>query len=667
MSVLQVSGQRDTLISYSLDSVLISAGRLETPYMSLPASATTVDLRKSINFISHTDLSEAVKDVPGLFTLNGQNYAQDLRISLRGFGARSAFGIRGIKLVVDGIPETTPDGQGQLDNISVSDIALIEVLHGTSGAQYGNAAGGVIEISTLDIPPNNASTASIRVGSYGLQQYRLGTAQHLGKSILQISGNHHRSSGYRNQSGLVQTNILTRLTHQWGTSNLVWQASYLNSPKAEDPGGINLADATANTESARDRNISFNAGEEITHWKSSLSFKSNFSNTLSLVTNAFYSGRAFDGRLPFSNGGAIDLDRKYGGVMSQLNYLNTGTHSVHKMSIGIEVLSQRDNRDRYVNNDGTRGVLTLSQLEKFDNFGFYFIDQWSNNLWTVRGSLRYDDNKIGVDDNFLIDGDDSGDRKLSNFNYSAAVNYRISDRNAAFINYSTSFETPALSELSSNPDGGGGFNNLLEPMKARTIEVGARGGSNEEIRYSISLFRIRSEDELIPFELNDFPGRTFFRNAGSTKRTGVEAGLTYAGIKKIELQSSYAYSNFKFDEYNVDGQDLANNPIPGIPQHALSTSLSYLSNRLTFKLSSQYFSRITVKDAGDVSVDPYHIVNFRAGTELQSGRVVYTPFVAINNLFSTAYFDNLRLNAFGGRFYEPAATINWQMGLSVVF
>ncbi len=658
-------GQTDSIVTTELDSIMIVAGRMDVPYLTVPAAITSIDLNERINYTSHTDLGEVVSQVPGLFALNGQNYAQDLRISLRGFGARSAFGIRGIKLVVDGIPETTPDGQGQLDNVSVGDITSIQVLQGTNGSQYGNASGGVIEIMT-DVD-RDFSHASIRMGSYGLQQYRLGTNQSFDGMKVQFSGTHQSSNGFRDHSQLRQTNLLGKLSKSWNNQSLAIRASLLSSPMAQDPGGINIDQAASNPRSARDRNISFDAGEEITHWKTSVKYDNQLNKNLGLSATTFYSGRSFDGRLPFGNGGAIDLNRKYGGLMLQLQQKAVKSNFVERGTYGIDILSQRDSRDRFVNIDGQRGDITLSQLEKFDNIGFYIIRQLSYKKWTWRGSLRYDINKIGVEDSFLSNGDASGSETLSSFNYSLGANYNYNDNQALFLNYSTSFETPTLSELGANPSGAGGFNDMLDPARARSLEIGFKGTASKKLSYVFTLFNIKTTNELLPFEIADQPGRTFFRNSGQTKRTGLELDVTYRPFNKLDIQMAYTLSNFKFDEYVVDGEDLSDIQLPGIPKVAISTSLTYHHNKLYLRATSQYFSRISVRDDNTVGVEPYHVVNLRLGHQIKTDSANIRPFIGINNLFSTTYYDNLRLNAFGSRHYEPAAELNVQVGVGVEF
>ncbi len=656
-------GQTDTL---SIDTIYISAGRVRTTYLTVPASVTQINLKDRNQNISHSSLQESVSEVPGLFALNGQNFAQDLRISIRGFGARSAFGIRGIKLLIDGIPETTPDGQGQLDNIAVSEVSSIEVLQGASAAQYGNAAGGVIELTTTDLEGDPGSEVSIRTGSYSLQHYRISSRLKFGRTRLYFGGDHMRSDGYREHSRVRQTNLLGKSKTTFSEhSSLTWQLSYLTSPTAEDPGGIHLEQATDFPASARDRNVLFDAGESIDHWKSSLKFDLSINPNLDLDISGFFSGRNFDGRLPFQNGGAIDLSRIYGGQMTQLIHTKITDTWINKLSFGFEYWSQRDDRERFENNEGIRGAQTLSQNERFKNFGIYLLDQWSGGDWTLKASLRYDNNDISIEDNFLSNGDDSGERKFNSFNQHLGLLRRL-DGHAIFLNYSTSFETPLLSELSANPDGSGGFNASLEPMKARSVELGVKG-LLKTVQYALTLFHIDSRDELLPFEIQDFPGRTFFRNAGKTRRTGLEAMLRYNGWKHFEISGIYSISNFTFEDYRVEGTDLSGFRLPGIPRHQFSSSLTFHPDPLFIRMSGQYFSSLFLTDTNDVRVDSYSIFNARMGYEMAVQDVAMNFYMGLNNIFSESYFDNVRLNAFGNRFYEPAARINIEAGVNLKF
>lgn len=643
-----------------LDTVFIRSTRIQTELQRLPASATNVELSKRQGILSHTDLSEALSEVPGLFALNGQNFAQDLRLSIRGFGSRSAFGIRGVKLIVDGIPETTPDGQGQLDNIAVADINRIEILQGTHGAAYGNASGGILNMSTFAIDQNGGA-ASLRFGSFGQQEYRLKVTGTSDRTSYGISTTHQRSDGYRDHSSLVQTNILAKLQHEWNRSSLVAQVSYLASPKAQDPGGVTLEQATDAPTTARDRNISFNAGEEINHWKSSLRYQAELNNNWSFNSTLFLSGRAFDGRLPFGNGGAIDLNRSYGGWLNNVQKKMVGATFVNDLIVGIDVLRQRDDRKRFVNNDGERGDMTLSQIENFNNLGIYITDQFTTDKTTVNAGLRYDINGISIDDIFS-NGMASGERDVTALTYNLGVSQALSDQQAIYATLSTSFETPTLSELSANPTGLGGFNEDLGPMKANTFELGFRHQS-KVFAFSGALFVVQSTDELLPFEIADFPGRSFFQNIGKTKRNGLETSILYSGVESIVLQTAYTYSDFQFEDFVLSGTDLSGKALPGIPKHALSSSVTYSDGPLSLRLSSQYYSSISVRNDQTTSVAPYHLMNVRAGYDLKVGGSKMNFFFGVNNLLDTYYFNNLRLNAFGSRHYEVGSGRGFVLGV----
>ena len=616
------------------------------------------------SYTSHRHLGEQLYEVPGLFALNGQNFAQDLRISLRGFGSRSAFGIRGIKLVVDGVPETTPDGQGQLDNIAVADISSIQVLQGTSGSRYGNAAGGVLYLST-DAKAYQNLSGSIRLGSYGYQQYRLATKRQVGGYDLSVSGTHLRSDGYRDHSKAIQTNLQFSLAKSTDKSDTKWITSYMDSPQAQDPGGINLDQVNLNRRSARDANVLFDAGEAINHWKSSLQYNRIISETISFNALGYVSGRNFEGRLPFENGGAIDLGRLYGGGTLELNRKMAMRQGYSNTSVGIDVSLQGDDRKRFLNQEGLIGDLTLNQQESFDNLAFYVLHHMSLGLWNLDGSLRYDINSIEISDRFLADGDDSGQSTLNAFNYGIGVSRSISEMSSIYIHHSTSFETPTLSELSANPSNEGGFNQDLDPARAVTYELGWKHDDPRGHRFSAAVYSINTTDELIPFELMEFPGRTFFMNAGKTQRRGIELAGRVPISNGLSTSLSYTYSDFTFGDESVGGANLEGTRLPGLPRHLFDLFADLKYRNWSGRIGWRHVGSVTVTNDGSQSVDPYNLVEFNLGYIISSPQLTITPYLSLHNVLGSSYFDNLRINAFGSRFFEPAATRNIEFGLTV--
>ena len=456
-------------ISITTETVLISAPRLSVALSTLPRSVSIIEVNPNGAENQSLSLNEFIQEVPGLFVLNANNYAQDLRISIRGFGARSAFGIRGIKLIVDGVPETTPDGQGQIDNIDLSVLSKLEILRGASSSLYGNASGGVISIQTKDKVDKPYISIGTTIGSFDMLRYEIEAGLKSKRSQVILHAGHTNVDGYREQSEMVSTNLNAKWIYKLsekGTLNVV--ANYTNSPTANDPGGVNLAQAEENPRTARNLNVSFDAGEAITQFKLSTHYKTTISTNWTLDSYAFVNNRDFYGRLPFEDGGIVDLQRKYFGSGANMTHKLLLDNGINLFQWGVDAAKQIDGRLRYDNLQGVEGPESFHQDEIFSNIGFYIQDQYSIGDWTFEGGLRMDLNKLQAKDKILTNGDNSDEIDLNRANPSFGVSYRSSATSSLFFNIASSFETPTLSELSADPAGAEGFNNELIAMKALT-------------------------------------------------------------------------------------------------------------------------------------------------------------------------------------------------------
>ena len=458
-----IIGQNQTqTTTITLQEVALQAPKSQTDQSTLPISFSTKDLTSFQSIYQQLSLQEYLGSVPGLFIQNANNYAQDLRISLRGFGARSAFGIRGIKIIVDGIPETTPDGQGQLDNLPLGLLKSFEVLRGPSASLYGNASGGVIYLNTIDSLENKLSQVKVIFGTFGFQSYQLNTSLKNKKTVALIHANRILTDGYRQNSGFEQNLFNLKVKHQFtAQSNMQIQLNYTNSPRAEDAGGLTLEDTEADWRKARQRNIDYDTYETIDHFKAGVRWEQNWRRKWNLDTYGFYSFRDFYGKLPFENGGIIDLSRNYYGFGSRLNFKEKG----HHWQLGIETAQQEDQRDRYLNLNGIEGSQSFSQLENFKSLGIYILDEVQWKEFFLRTSLRYDDLSLGANSV-------SEEQRYKVLNPSIGLSYEIATKQRLYANFSTSFETPTLSELSSNPNGKEGLNLELNPSRATNYELG---------------------------------------------------------------------------------------------------------------------------------------------------------------------------------------------------
>ena len=643
---------QSALATITLSEVALQAPKTETPRNQLPFSLSVQSVDEFQKIYQQLSLQEYLVAVPGLFTQNANNYAQDLRISLRGFGARAAFGIRGIKLIVDGIPETTPDGQGQLDNLPLGLLSSVEVLRGPSASLYGNASGGVLYLNTLDQLENETIQLQSRLGAYGFQSYQLNTSLKGEKTVALIHINRTKTDGFRQNSGFEQTLFNTKIKHRLSPkSTLQLQLNYTDSPRAEDAGGITLEDTEADWSQARQRNVAYDTYESVNQFKSGLRWQQDWGDQWNLDTYGFYTFRDFYGKLPFENGGIIDLTRNYFGFGSRLNYIQ----DKHRWQIGIETAQQADQRDRYLNLNGAQGSLSFSQLESFGSFGIYILDEvrWEKVL--LRTSLRYDDLRLGADSV-------SKDQTYQVLNPSVGLSYEVASQHRLFADFSSSFETPALSELSANPSGAEGLNLELEPARALNYELGWKG-LWAKIRMEANVFFIESTNEILPYELEAFPGRAFYRNAGATQRWGVEVFGSYQW-EQWELQASMTQAQYRFTENNTS----EGNTLPGIPNSQFFLQVGYTSlQNWQFQLTGEHIGSLYADTDNAVQIEAFQKVRLQGGKTIALGDLELNLFAGINNLFDVRYFDNIRLNAFGGRYYEPAPGRNAFFGLSVAF
>ena len=628
----------DSLLTVELEEVEISAYRAKTSVLNAPVSLSVAKIPANWTGPSRS-LQEYLTTIPGVLTLNGSNYAQDLRISIRGFGARAAFGIRGIKLVVDGIPETTPDGQGQLDNLPLSLIREISVIRGPSALRYGNASGGVIAINTLSPGGEGINSMSVLTGGFGQRQ--VSTTQGFGNknNSYLLHYTHQKIDGYRAHSE-VENNIFNfRSKHKISErTNLNIQLNHTSSPVAKDAGGLTLEEFESEPFAARTLNVSYNAGERLTHSKVGVSVISQISAKTVLNTYGFYSGRDFDAFLPFEYGGVVDLNRSYGGQGSSLEY----TAGDLKFQIGYDWASQNDHRQRYKNLKGIIGEQTLNQNEIFNALGGYLITQWQKNNWTLNGGLRYDQNILSIEDQFLSNGDASDEINLNALSPQIGFSYQLSDL-SFFGGYSSGYETPTLSELSATADGEGGFNSSLTVQQARQIELGVRY-QGSKLKGSMVWYTINTLNDILPYESASFPSQTLYQNIGETLRTGVEWEASYQPFSSLNIQANYnrASNTFKNGEFR-------NNELPGI---AKDFGLLGISKRLSKKLSilykKVYRSAILANNENSVSIPKMGIDHL----DLVWSFKQITINGGIQNLFDKTYSDNIRINAFGRRFYE---------------
>jgi len=650
-----------------LPAYTVNAVRAERSLESLPSSISVVDQTTIQEGTLQITLDEPLQNIPGVFILNPFNFAQDTRIAIRGFGARADFGIRGIRLFVDGIPATTPDGQGEVDGLDLGSAERIEILRGPSSALYGTAAGGVILIETESGPPIPIAETRLTVGSYGFFQTQAKAGGQWDNLNALANLSYMEYDGYRNHSRTRGSRFNSKVEYEIKpNSELTLIANAIDLPQQDDPGGLTLAEAEDNPRQARERNLLFDSGEEVSQERIGAKWSYLFDESKELIIRGYYTHRDFANRLPFENGGQVTFERHYPGA----GFLFREEEGDFRWRTGLDFDYQDDRRRNYDNVAGVRGPLVLDQKERVSSLGIFLAPEVAiSDTLTGSAALRYDRVHFDVQDEFSADGDDSGSETFHQWSPMVGINWGQSEALNLFANFTQSFETPTTTELD-NPDGGG-FNENLDPQIANSFEVGAKGsisGSPVPIRYELTLFTIDIEDSLVPFEEADTPGREFYRNAGSSQRTGVEAFAEAFLFPDFSVALSYTWSDFRYDSYEADGEEFSGNEIPGIPENFGSIVLQYRKPSGFFvRWITRVVGSFYADDGNTTRIDSYTTSDLRLGMDQPFGNWTVSPFIGINNIFDESYYGNIRINAFGGRYYEPAPERNYYGGIRVTY
>lgn len=652
----------------TLESINVTATRSKKQASEIPNAITTIQRDKQHDFQPGTTLNDFARGTPGVFMQNPFNFAQDLRISIRGFGARSPFGVRGVQMRVDGVPQTLPDGQTQLDSIDPSLIESMEIMRGPSASLYGNASGGMIGITTRGVPREKLVLTPRQVfGQYGLFKSELFAGGRQERFDYTLFGSHLQQRGWRDHSNVQ--NFFSQAKFNFKTSDdsdlmVLFREFY--SPESKDPGGLTADQVRTNPRQAASRNVQFNAGEEVSQQQMALRYRKRPNANQEFSITAHMLHRDFSNRLPFVGGGQVQFDRWVGGLALQFVHDGTFFNRPNRFLMGVDYGIQNDDRQRFNNNSGIRGTLTLNQVEQVQSVGPFFRNEWRvhEKLDLVAGG-RWDWMRYHVKDTFRTDGNQTGARTLSQASGTFGLVYHLNDQQQLYANVASIFEAPTTTELLNNPSGSGGFNPGLDPQTSLSNELGLRG-NKAGFQYETAVFYIQSWNEITPFELSSSPGRAFFRNTGKSRRVGVETRLATPEWKGLRGEVSYTYSNFEFQKFIANDVNLSGNTFPGVPTHRWEGLLRYAhSTGLFSQFHVQRVGRFYVNDTNTTSNGAYNLGQILLGWEKKYNWITGSLFVGVNNLFNERYNANTRINAAFGRYFEPGAPVNVFGGLSI--
>jgi iron complex outermembrane receptor protein len=659
-----IYSQENLLRADSLPEIEVRALRIRITPAKSPLSVSVMDesrIRAAQNLLS---LSECLPSIPGVVVQNDANYAQDLRISIRGFGARAGFGIRGIRILSDGFPESSPDGQGQVDQIDPTNLDHLEVIRGPSAGLYGNASGGIIHLYTLK-PLKSGLALRTVAGSFGFRQYRMqGTI--IGKNSSLLSAVSRVSvKGYRALSAMQATSAILKyegFLRRDSTFSWLLIVNYTDSPVGDDPGGLSAAQVALNPKMANPLNVQYNAGESVQHARIGLSLVKQLNSKQVLSGKVWTIRRDFENRLPFRSGGQATFERiAAGGSLTWEG--NALKSNALKWMLGMETDYQSDRRARFDNLDGVRGNLNLRQNELFNSAGLFGqVNYQLSEKNTLAAGLRTDWINAKVTDRFLGDGNQSGQRQFNRLSPWAGITRQLRPWVNIFFNATTNFETPTLIELSNNPAGTGGFSQFLAPQQTRALEIGLKGQAKGNLFWELALFKSKTFDEISPYELPDQPGRTYYQNAGITSRRGLELACDYQPSQKWRIWLNYGRSRFRFEEFNFLGSDLSGKLLPGLPaqQGQVSARYTHKSGWIT-QTGCRYTGKMFADQLNTVEIPAGIWLSWRIGHEWRRLGV----FAAAENLADAQPYNNIRINAAGSRYFEPGQGRSLSFGLTL--
>jgi iron complex outermembrane receptor protein len=690
--------------TYRFTPLLVTATRLEVPIYRVPYAVALIgkaDIQRGEVGLS---LDEALRAVPGVFVNNRNNPSQGDRISVRGIGSRASFGVRGIKLLLDGIPLTMPDGQAQLNNIDLGSTGRIEVLRGASSSLYGNSAGGVIHLhtqSSTDLPL--AFEPRFLVGSNGLRKWQAKLSGMIGDQSYLVNVSRLEIDGYRQHSSARSTSV-NAVGRRDLSSSLTLRTvfNYFDSPYLLNPSSLSKTDALQTPTKARFFVRQQGAGKRVRQGQGGVTLRYRAGNASRLEATFYGLSRSLLTAIP---GRIIELDRISGGVRTVFSQRFRVGPSQLRWTMGTDLELQSDRRDEFKNlglpkeqmdllepseifNALQFGPRQLEQNEKVFGIGtFAELELALGPQWMLTFGQRYDRYNFQVTDRFLDDGvDDSGQRRMARLSPMFGLVYRPVEAIKLYGNYSTAFQTPTTTELSNRPTGEGGFNPSLKPERIRSFELGAKGmWSAGKLEFDMAIFNLAVEDMLIPYQLPQ-PGseEVFYRNAGKTQNTGAEVRLDWYPAEGLRTTLAYSYMDFVFKDYLVETDSnqlvqLAGNRVPGVPPHRVFAGLVYEHSvgayaEANLQWVDDYFTNDfngpppgSDRPIQDFVNDAYLAVDLRMGFRHRLARVAVEFFLGINNLFDERYSSSIVPNAFGNRFFEPSPGRSWYNGVQITF
>ena len=671
-----------------LPVVVVTATRVAQPAFDVPASIDSVNPGDNPATLG-VNLSEYLSAIPGVLARDRQNYAQDEQISIRGFGARSTFGVRGVRLYTDGIPATMPDGQGQVSHFNLDSADRIEVLRGPFSALYGNSSGGVIQIFSADgsDPPQiNLGLAGASYGTFRASANARGVSGPFGYNL---DVTHFQTDGYRDHSAAKRESGNAKLTFEVGSSGkLTLLANTMALPGAQDPLGLTHAQFDADPTQVAASATLFNTRKSVHQTQGGAIYDQDFGSGNSLRVLGYVGNRGVVQYLsvpvsaqanPLHSGGVVDLGSDYGGADARWTYRGELGGRPFEIAAGVTWDRQQQLRRGYENFVGSllgvRGAQRRNEDDTVSDFDQYAQATWHiADAWSLTAGLRHSDVKFDSVDHYITAGNpnDSGRVDYGATTPVAGILYRAANWANLYASYGKGFETPTFNELGYRSDGGAGLAFDLNPARSRNGELGIKLRPAHDIEANVAVFRADTRNELAVATSGG--GRTTYQNIGKARREGAEASLSMRLNDDWKLQVAYTLLDATFRSAFLTCTAApcatpampvaAGTRIPGLPKTDLYAALRWgRETGWRASLRGDYVSAVPVNDLGTDAAPSYFVAAADVGYDFDVGSGGLRTFARIDNLFDRKYAGSVIVNDANGRYFEPAPDRTLMLGV----